>query len=51
MVAPKEASAWAQDRSALWNAAEGAGTRKSSVTARELALPPKLEQKPNQNLR
>lgn len=41
IVAPTHAPAWAQDRSALWNAAEASETRVNSVTGREweLALP------------
>ena len=40
-VAPENAPSWAQDRAALWNAAEDRETRRNSVTAREweLALP------------
>ena len=43
LVVPKDA-AWAQDRSALWNAAEGAEKRKDAKVAREyeLALPHEL---------
>ena len=41
ILAPEDAPAWAQDRAALWNAAEARETRSNSVTAREweLALP------------
>lgn len=41
ILAPEDAPEWAQDRSALWNAAEARETRSNSVTAREweLALP------------
>jgi hypothetical protein len=41
IVAPENAPAWAQDRAALWNAAEASETRSNSVTAREweLSLP------------
>ena len=41
---PANAPAWASDRSALWNAAEMAETRKNSTVAREfeLALPDEL---------
>lgn len=44
IVAPQEVPDWAQDRAALWNAAEAAETRKNSVTAREweLALPSEI---------
>ena len=44
IVAPEHAPAWAQDRSALWNAAEASETRRNSVTAREweLALPSEI---------
>nr|WP_290919641.1 MobA/MobL family protein [Hyphomonas sp. 34-62-18] len=44
MVAPERAPAWAQDRSALWNAAEASETRRNSVTGREweLALPSEI---------
>ena len=43
LVVPKDA-VWAQDRSALWNAAEGAEKRKDAKVAREyeLALPHEL---------
>ena len=41
ILAPAVAPDWAQDRAALWNAAEARETRSNSVTAREweLALP------------
>ena len=41
ILAPEDAPDWAQDRAALWNAAEARETRANSVTAREweLALP------------
>lgn len=44
IVAPDHAPAWAQDRSALWNAAEASETRRNSVTGREweLALPSEI---------
>ena len=44
VLAPSEAPAWASERNALWNAAEGAEGRKNSVVAREwrLALPSEL---------
>ncbi|MAN56932.1 MAG: molybdopterin-guanine dinucleotide biosynthesis protein MobA [Paracoccus sp.] len=44
IVAPADAPAWAQDRAALWNAAEARETRRNSVTAREweLALPSEI---------
>jgi hypothetical protein len=44
IVAPAGAEAWASDRSALWNLAEAAETRKNSTVAREyeLALPAEL---------
>ena len=45
ILAPEGAPAWAQDRQALWNAAEARETRSNSVTAREweLALPHELD--------
>ena len=45
IVAPEDAPGWAQDRQALWNAAEARETRVNSVTAREweLALPHELD--------
>lgn len=44
IVTPENAPAWAQDRAALWNAAEESETRRNSVTAREweLALPSEI---------
>lgn len=44
IVAPIDAPDWAQDRSALWNAAEAGESRRNSVTAREweVALPAEL---------
>jgi MobA/MobL family len=44
ILAPVDAPDWAQDRAALWNAAEARETRSNSVTAREweLALPSEL---------
>ena len=44
IVAPDDAPSWAQDRAALWNAAEEKETRRNSVTAREweLALPSEI---------
>jgi hypothetical protein len=44
LVMPADAPAWANDRSALWNAAEQAETRKNSTVAREyeIALPAEL---------
>lgn len=44
IVTPENAPAWAQDRAALWNAAEDRETRRNSVTAREweLALPSEI---------
>ena len=44
ILTPKDAPSWAQDRSALWNAAEENETRRKSVTAREweLALPSEI---------
>jgi hypothetical protein len=44
ILAPPDAPSWAQDRAALWNAAEARETRSNSVTAREweLALPSEL---------
>ena len=44
IVTPADAPEWARDRSALWNAAEQAETRKNSTVAREyeIALPAEL---------
>ena len=44
IVTPENAPSWAQDRAALWNAAEDSETRRNSVTAREweLALPSEI---------
>ena len=44
-LAPANAPAWVQDRSALWNAVEAAETRKNSQVAREIrvALPAELD--------
>ena len=44
IVTPENAPSWAQDRAALWNAAEDRETRRNSVTAREweLALPSEI---------
>lgn len=44
IVAPADAPEWVRDRSALWNAAERAETRKNSTVAREyeIALPAEL---------
>jgi hypothetical protein len=46
LVLPAHAPAWAEDREALWNAAEARDTRVNSVTAREweVALPHELDQ-------
>ena len=45
IAAPAGAPAWADDRNALWNAAEAAETRKNSTVAREwlVALPAELD--------
>ena len=45
ILAPEDAPAWAQDREALWNAAEAREMRRDSVVAREweLALPAELD--------
>lgn len=45
ILTPENAPDWAQDRAALWNAAEARETRSNSVTAREweLALPAELD--------
>lgn len=45
ILTPDGAPDWAQDRAALWNAAEARETRANSVTAREweLALPAELD--------
>lgn len=44
ILTPPDAPDWAQDRSALWNAAEARETRSNSVTAREweVALPSEI---------
>ena len=44
ILAPDDAPEWAQDRAALWNAAEARETRSNSVTAREweLTLPSEI---------
>ena len=44
ILGPPDAPSWAQDRAALWNAAEARETRSNSVTAREweLALPSEI---------
>lgn len=44
ILTPDDAPKWAQDRAALWNAAEARETRSNSVTAREweLALPSEI---------
>ncbi|QFT75759.1 MULTISPECIES: MobQ family relaxase [unclassified Ruegeria] len=44
ILTPENAPSWAQDRAALWNAAEESETRRNSVTAREweLALPSEI---------
>lgn len=44
ILVPEDAPSWAQDRAALWNAAEARETRRNSVTAREweLALPSEI---------
>ncbi len=44
IIAPADVPEWARDRSALWNAAEQAETRKNSTVAREyeIALPAEL---------
>jgi hypothetical protein len=44
IIAPENAPDWAQDRAALWNAAEASETRSNSVTAREweLSLPSEI---------
>lgn len=44
IVAPETAPAWAQDRAALWNAAEESETWRNAVTAREweLSLPSEI---------
>lgn len=45
IILPSNAPEWASDRSALWNAAEQAETRKNSTVAREfeIALPDELD--------
>ncbi|WP_298865183.1 MobQ family relaxase [uncultured Sulfitobacter sp.] len=44
IIAPETAPSWAQDRAALWNAAEESETRRNAVTAREweLSLPSEI---------
>jgi len=44
ILTPSDAPEWAQDRAALWNAAEARETRSNSVTAREweVALPSEI---------
>lgn len=52
LVLPANAPDWAQDRSALWNAAEAAEKRKNSTVAREfeIALPAELSPEERQRL-
>ena len=52
LFAPADAPAWAADRAQLWNAAEGAETRKNSTVAREfvVALPAELSAEDRQAL-
>ena len=52
IVAPADAPDWVRDRSALWNAAEQAETRKNSTVAREyeIALPAELSADERRNL-
>lgn len=52
IVLPSDAPEWASDRSALWNAAEAAETRKNSTVAREfeIALPVELSADLRQDL-
>lgn len=52
LVLPEGAPVWAADRSALWNAAEHAETRKNSTVAREfeVALPVELSEEARRRL-
>ncbi|WP_426265490.1 MobQ family relaxase [Sphingomonas sp. PWP1-2] len=52
IVAPADAPEWVRDRSALWNAAEQAETRKNSTVAREyeIALPAELSAEERRDL-
>lgn len=52
LVLPDTAPDWASDRARLWNAAEGAETRKNSTVAREfeIALPAELDPEQRQRL-
>ena len=52
IVLPSDAPSWASDRTALWNAAEAAETRKNSTVAREfeIALPVELSADLRQDL-
>ena len=52
IVAPADAPEWVRDRSALWNAAEQAETRKNSTIAREyeIALPAELSAEERRDL-
>jgi len=52
LILPDNAPDWASDRARLWNAAEGAETRKNSTVAREfeIALPAELDAEQRQRL-
>jgi hypothetical protein len=52
LLLPAHAPDWASDRARLWNAAEGAETRKNSTVAREfeIALPAELDAEQRQRL-
>ena len=52
LLLPASAPDWASDRARLWNAAEGAETRKNSTVAREfeIALPAELDAEQRQRL-
>lgn len=52
LILPANSPEWASDRSALWNAAEQAETRKNSTVAREfeIALPDELSAEERRNL-
>jgi hypothetical protein len=52
LFVPDDAPAWAQDRAALWNAAEQSETRKNSTVAREVvvALPAELDAQERRDL-
>jgi ATP-dependent exoDNAse (exonuclease V) alpha subunit len=51
LVLPEGAPAWAREREQLWNAAEGAETRKNSTVAREFEVALPSELKPQERAR